>query len=47
MAFYVATGLSLIGLILAFYIKKTTPAEDRAAIRAEENEYHLAEGDKS
>lgn len=44
-AFYAATAISLVALILAFYIKKSTPAEDRAAIRAEENEYHLHEGD--
>lgn len=31
-AFYVATGLSLIGLILAFYIRGTTPSEERAAM---------------
>lgn len=29
LAFYVATGLSIVGLILAFYIKGTTPAEER------------------
>ncbi|MFB4166994.1 MDR family MFS transporter [Virgibacillus sp. JSM 102003] len=38
-AFYVATGLSLGGLVLAFFIKRSTPAEDRAAMElAEENE---------
>lgn len=35
-AFYIATGLSLIGLILSFYIKGTTPAEERAAMKAAE-----------
>ncbi|PAV29761.1 MFS transporter [Virgibacillus profundi] len=34
-AFYVATGLSLAGLISAFYIKGTTPAEDRAGMESE------------
>lgn len=30
--FYVVTGLSLVGLILAFYIRGTTPSEERAAM---------------
>lgn len=33
MAFYIATGLSFVGLILAFYIKGTTPSEEREAMR--------------
>lgn len=32
-AFYVATALSFIGLVLSFYIKGTTPAEERAAMK--------------
>ncbi|MBD1221637.1 DHA2 family efflux MFS transporter permease subunit [Virgibacillus halodenitrificans] len=35
-AFYVATGLSFVGLILALYIKGTTPHEDRARVEQEE-----------
>ncbi|MCQ6274811.1 multidrug efflux MFS transporter [Bacillus sp. V3B] len=35
-AFYVATGISVTGLILSFFIKGTTPAEERAAKRAED-----------
>ncbi|WP_306798632.1 DHA2 family efflux MFS transporter permease subunit [Oceanobacillus saliphilus] len=38
MAFYVATVLSLIGLILSFMIKGGTPAEERARMKAEGNE---------
>ncbi|GAA0429918.1 MDR family MFS transporter [Virgibacillus salarius] len=34
-SFYVATGLSLFGLVLAFFIKGTTPAEDRAKLTTE------------
>lgn len=34
-SFYVATGLSLVGLILAFNIKGTTPTEERAAMEKE------------
>lgn len=34
-AFYVATGLSFIGLVLAFYIKGATPLEEREAIKPE------------
>ncbi|MFD1040415.1 MDR family MFS transporter [Virgibacillus byunsanensis] len=38
-AFYVATALSIIALVLSFYIKGTTPAEDRAEMsRLEEAE---------
>ncbi|MBP1970112.1 EmrB/QacA subfamily drug resistance transporter [Virgibacillus natechei] len=40
-AFYVATGLSLVALVLAFYIKRITPAEERAAWRAQEAEEKL------
>lgn len=36
LSFYVATGLSFIALILAFYIKGTTPTEEREAMLAEE-----------
>ncbi|MEC5423791.1 MDR family MFS transporter [Virgibacillus sp. C22-A2] len=36
-SFYVTTGLSLVALILAFFIKRSTPAEDRAKLEAEEN----------
>lgn len=32
-AFYVATALSFAGLILSFYIKGTTPTEERAAMK--------------
>lgn len=35
MAFYVATGLSLIAFILSFYIKGTNPTEERAMMEAE------------
>ncbi|MDL4841137.1 MDR family MFS transporter [Aquibacillus rhizosphaerae] len=35
-AFYVATGLSLIGLVLSFLLKGTTPAEERASQQAKE-----------
>lgn len=37
-AFYVITGLSVLALILSFYIKGTTPSEERAAMKAEGNE---------
>ena len=37
-AFYVTTALTVIALALSFYIKGTTPAEERAAMQAEENE---------
>ncbi|SDK28789.1 MDR family MFS transporter [Sediminibacillus albus] len=36
-AFWVATGLSFVGLALSFFIKGTTPAEERAA-QAQQNE---------
>jgi len=35
-AFYVATGISAIGLILSFFIKGTTPAQERALRQSEE-----------
>lgn len=34
-AFYTAAGLSLVGLILSFYIRGTTPTEDRARMESE------------
>lgn len=37
-AFYVITGITVIGLVLSFYIKGTTPAQEREAMaRAEAN----------
>ncbi|MFC4559075.1 DHA2 family efflux MFS transporter permease subunit [Virgibacillus kekensis] len=38
MAFLVATGLSLCALVLAFFIKRSTPAEDRAAAELAERD---------
>lgn len=37
-AFYVTTALTIIALVLSFYIKGTTPAEERAAMKAEGND---------
>ncbi len=37
-AFYVTTALTVIALLLSFFIKGTTPAEERAAMKAQENE---------
>lgn len=37
-AFYVTTALTVIGLLLSFFIKGTTPAEERAAMKAQGND---------
>src|SRR5699024_11055057 len=37
-AFYVTTALTVIALALSFFIKGTTPAEERAAMKAQRNE---------
>src|SRR5699024_6191679 len=37
-AFYVTTALTVIALALSFFIKGTTPAEERAAMKAQGNE---------
>jgi EmrB/QacA subfamily drug resistance transporter len=38
MAFYVTAALSFIGFLLSFYIKSTSPSEERAAMKAEGRE---------